>query len=77
MEVIEYPLAHVQSAADMAAYAFPDPNASGRYRDAAEHVRKYKDDYFIIADIEVTIFSLAKQLVGMEKLLYDMATEAE
>ena len=77
VEVAQYPLAHAQTAADIAAFSFPDPNAPGRYRDAEAMVNKYKDDYFIIGDIEVTIFSLAQQLVGMEKLMFDMITCAE
>ncbi len=77
VEVAEYPLAEVQTAADIKAYSFPDPHAPGRYRDAEALINKYKDDYFVIGDIEVTIFSLAHQLVGFEKLLLDMAMGAE
>ncbi|MFC1607107.1 uroporphyrinogen decarboxylase family protein [Candidatus Latescibacterota bacterium] len=77
VEVAEYPLANVQTGADVAAYTFPDPHAPGRYDDAEALVNKYKDDYFIIGDIEVTVFSLAHQLVGFEKLLLDMALGAE
>jgi uroporphyrinogen decarboxylase len=40
-------------------------------------VRAYKDRYVIIGDIEVTIFSLAQMLVGMEKSLMDMACGEE
>lgn len=76
-EVADYPLAYVKTAADIADYSFPDPHAPGRYRDAEALVKKYKDDYFVIGDIEVTIFSLAQQLVGMEKLMMDMAMGAE
>lgn len=77
VEVAGYPLAHAQTAADIAGFAFPDPSDPSRYRDAEELIGRYKDDYFIIGDIEVTIFSLAQQLVGMEKLLFDMITGAE
>ena len=77
VEVADYPLAHVKSASDLAGYCFPDPHATGRYLDAETLINKYKDDYLIIGDIEVTIFSLAQQLVGMEKLLMDMAMGAE
>jgi len=77
VEVVEYPLAHVQTAADIYAYSFPDPHAPGRYRDAEALINTYKDDYVIIGDIEVTVFSLAHQLVGFEKLLLDMAMGAE
>lgn len=77
VEVVEYPLAHVQTEADIKAYPFPDPHAPGRYRDAQALVQKYKNQHFIIGDIEVTVFSLAQQLVGMEKLMMDMAMGAE
>lgn len=77
VEVVEYPLANAQTAADVAAYSFPDVDAPGRYRDAEALVKKYKDDYFIIGDIEVTIFSLAHQLAGFEKVLMSMFTGDE
>ncbi len=77
VEVVDYPLAHVESPSDVAAYTFPDPHAPGRYKDVERLVEKYKNNYVIIGDIEVTIFSLAHQLVGFEKLLLDMAMGAE
>ncbi len=77
VEVVEYPLAHVQTKADIDAYEFPDPDAPGRYRDAEALVNRYRDEYLVFGDIEVTVFSLAQQLVGLEKLLIDMMMEAE
>jgi uroporphyrinogen decarboxylase len=77
VEVIEYPLAHAETRADIEAFRFPDPNAPGRFRDAEALVKKYKNDYLIFGDIEVTVFSLAHQLVGMEKLRVDMMMETE
>jgi len=77
VEVVDYPLARAETKADIDAYRFPDPDAPGRYRDAAALVKKYKDDYVVIGDIEVTVFSLAHQLAGMEKLLIDMMMETE
>lgn len=77
VEVIEYPLAQVETKADIDAYQFPDPDAPGRFRDAETLVDKYKNNYLIFGDIEVTVFSLAHQLVGMEKLLVDMMMETE
>jgi uroporphyrinogen decarboxylase len=77
VEVVDYPLAHAQTKADIDAYSFPDPDAPGRFRDAEALVKKYKNDYLIFGDIEVTVFSLAHQLVGMEKLLIDMMMETE
>lgn len=77
VEVVDYPLAHAATAADIEAYSFPEVDAPGRFRDAGELVEKYKDNYLIIGDIEVTVFSLAHQLVGMEKLLIDMLMQTE
>ena len=77
VEVIEFPLAHVETKADLDKYNFPDPDAQGRYRDAENLVKTYCDNYLVFADVEVTIFSLAQQLVGMGKLLTDMMLEAE
>lgn len=77
VEVVDYPLAHALKKEDVDNYHFPEIEAPGRFRDAQALVKKYKDDYLIIGDIEVTVFSLAHQLVGMEKLLVDMMMEAE
>ena len=77
VEVVGYPLAHVQTKADIEAFKFPDPDAPGRYRDAEGLVKQYHKDYVVIGDIEVTVFSLAQQLVGLEKLLVDMMMESE
>lgn len=77
VEVVEYPLAGAETKADIDAFQFPDPDAPGRFRDAEALIRKYKADYLIFGDIEVTVFSLAHQLVGMQKLLVDMMMEAK
>ncbi len=77
VEVAEYPLAHVETESDIRAFTFPDPDAPGRYRDVEDLVNRFHDRFFVIGDIEVTVFSLAHQLVGFEKLLLDMALGAE
>lgn len=73
VEIAEYPLADAETSAQIEEYKFPDPTAPGRYDDAEKLIEKYRDDYLIIGDIEVTVFSLGQQLVGMEKLMIDMA----
>ncbi len=73
MDVVKYPLANVQSVREVEDFEFPDPLAEGRYDDAARYISEYKDRYFIVGDIEVTVFSMMHQLVGIEKLLIDMA----
>ncbi len=77
VEVVGYPLAHAETKADIDAFKFPDPDAPGRYRDAEALVKKFHHDYLVFGDIEVTVFSFAHQLVGMEKLLIDMMMETE
>ena len=77
VEVVEYPLANAQTKQDVDSYTFPDVDAPGRYRDAEALVKKYRDEYLVIGDIEVTVFSLAHQLAGMEKMLIDMMMETE
>lgn len=73
VDIVANPLAHIASEQDLKTYSFPDPNARGRYDDAAQLINKFKENYFIIGDIEVTILALARHLVGMEKLFMDMA----
>jgi uroporphyrinogen decarboxylase len=73
MEVIQHPMAHVTDPKEVEEFPFPDPLADGRYDDAAYYIEKYKDEYFIIGDMELTMFDMMQQLVGLEKLLIDMA----
>jgi uroporphyrinogen decarboxylase len=73
MDVVVYPLSGVQTVQDIDNYQFPDPLAEGRYDDAAEYIERYRRDYFIVGDIEVTHWGLMQQLVGLEKLLMDAA----
>ncbi len=76
MEVVEYPLAQVEEPQQVLDFAFPDPLADGRYDDAAKYIAQYREDYFIIGDMELTMFDMMQQLVGLEKLLIDLAMDA-
>jgi uroporphyrinogen decarboxylase len=73
MEVIESPLRSVSSVADVERFPFPDPLAAGRFDDAAKYIAQYKNDYFIIGDLELTMFEMSWHMVGMEKFLMDLA----
>lgn len=77
VEIDEYPLAQATTLEEIEAYEFPDLSLPGRFDDARAIVEKFQDDYFIIGDIEVTILTLVQQLVGMEKLMIDMALGEE
>jgi len=76
MDVVEHPLADVQTPEEVAAFPFPDPLADGRYDDAAAAIAKYKASHFIIGDMELTMFDMMQQLLGLEKLLVDLAEGA-
>ena len=73
MEVVEHPLANVREPQQVEDFAFPDPLAEGRYDDAAKDIEKYQQSHFLVGDMELTMFDMMAQLVGLEKLLLDMA----
>jgi uroporphyrinogen decarboxylase len=74
MEVVPpQPMAHFETKEDVEAFQFPDPLAEGRFDDAQMYIDKYKDEYFVVGDMELTMFDLMHLAVGMEKLLIDMA----
>jgi uroporphyrinogen decarboxylase len=75
MEVIEHPMADIKDAKEVDDFQFPDPLAEGRYDDAARFIEKYRQSQFIVGDMELTMFDMMAQLVGLEKLLLDMAMD--
>lgn len=76
-EIVECPLANVETIEDLNVYQFPDPLAPGRYELAEKMKARYKNEYAIIGDLEATIFELSWHLVGMEKFLIDLTLEKE
>ena len=74
-EFAEFPLAHAQKPKDIHDYPFPDPFAKGRFDVAKAAYNKYSKDYAIVADLETSFFETAWYLVGLDKLLQDMALE--
>ncbi|MEN8228901.1 MAG: uroporphyrinogen decarboxylase family protein [Bacteroidota bacterium] len=77
VDVVDAPLKNIETAEEAEAYEFPDPFDPSRYMQAEEDIAEYKDEYFIVGDVEVTLFAMVRQLVGMEKLMIDMMVEAE
>jgi uroporphyrinogen decarboxylase len=73
MDVLDGPFANITSAEEVRAFPFPDPDDPGRYDDAKKYIEKYRDEYFIIGDVELTMFELAWHMVGMEKFMIDLA----
>ena len=72
MELVGHPLAGVSDPGEVADFSFPDPLAAGRLDAAAREIGRYRGRYFIWGDIEITIWALARHLVGMAKLMVDM-----
>lgn len=77
VEVVKAPLEEVETARDIAEYPFPDANAPGRFDRAHEDIERYGQDYFVIGDVELSIFELAWHLTGLEKYLMGLIGEEE
>jgi uroporphyrinogen decarboxylase len=73
MQTIEPPLQNATTVADVENHPFPDAYAEGRFDDARKYTEKYKNDYCIIGDLELTMYEMSWHMVGMEKFLLDMA----
>ena len=73
VEVVKAPLEGVSSPDEIAAYDFPDPYAPARFEAAKRDIETFGSDYFIIGDVEISIFELAWHLTGMEHYLIGMA----
>jgi uroporphyrinogen decarboxylase len=73
MEVVKCPLADIDSENALAAYALPDPFAPGRFDAAKRDIDRFGKDFFVIGDVELSLFELAWHLVGMEKYLIDLS----
>jgi len=76
-EFHEFPLAHAETATDIENYDWFNPEWSSRFELARETVRKYRQKYAIVADLETTIFETAWYLTGLEKLFMDLLMEPE
>ena len=75
METIEAPLKDATTVQDVLNHPVPDPYAPGRFDDAVKYIEMYKDDYYIIGDLELTMFEMSWHQVGLAKFMMDMAME--
>ena len=74
-EIIKRPLAEVEIVEEVDEFKMPDPLAPGRWDLAEKMIKRYKDNFAIVGDLETTIFELSWNLVGMEKFLMDLIME--
>jgi uroporphyrinogen decarboxylase len=72
VEVVKCPLENAMSVSDIENYSFPDPYAKGRFDKAKRDIDKYGNRYFIIGDVEISLFEMAWHLTGLEKYMLAM-----
>ena len=72
VEVVRCPLENAATISDIENYSFPDPYASGRFEKARRDIDRYGKDYFIIGDVEISLFEMAWHLTGLEKYMVAM-----
>lgn len=72
VEVVKCPLENVSTAEDIENYPFPDPYAKGRFEKAKMDIDRFGKDFFIIGDVEISLFEMAWHLTGLEKYMTGM-----
>jgi len=72
VEVVKCPLDNAESVSDIEQYQFPDAWAPGRFDKAKRDIDRFGKDYFIIGDVEISLFEMAWHLTGLEKYMMAM-----
>jgi uroporphyrinogen decarboxylase len=72
VEVVQCPLENAMTISDIENYSFPDPYAKGRFEKAQRDIERYGNMYFVIGDVEISLFELAWHLTGLEKYMVGM-----
>lgn len=72
VEVVKCPLENVSTLKDIEDYPFPDAFATGRFTKARRDIDRFGRDFFVIGDVEISIFELAWHLTGLEKYMIGM-----
>jgi uroporphyrinogen decarboxylase len=72
VEVVKCPLEKVMSVSDIENYSFPDPYALGRFDKAKRDVDRFGKEYFVMGDVEISLFEMAWHLTGLEKYMVGM-----
>jgi uroporphyrinogen decarboxylase len=75
VEVVKCPLDHAESVEDIEKYAFPDAYAPGRFDKAKRDIDRFGKEYFVMGDVEISLFELAWHLTGLEKYMMAMMCE--
>lgn len=72
VEVVKCPLKEITSVSEVENYRFPDPYAPGRFEKAIRDIDRFGKDYFVIGDVEISLFEMAWHLTGLEKYMIGM-----
>jgi uroporphyrinogen decarboxylase len=72
VEVVQCPLEDAKTVSDIENYSFPDPYAKGRFDKAKRDIDRYGREYFLIGDVEISLFEMAWHLTGLEKYMVGM-----
>lgn len=72
VDVVKCPLDEASCVEDIEKYDFPDAYAPGRFDKARRDIDKFGSDYFVIGDVEISLFEMAWHLTGLEKYLVAM-----
>jgi len=72
VEVVKCPLENASSISDIENYPFPDPFAPGRFEKAKRDIDRFGKDFFVIGDVEISLFEMAWHLTGLEKYMISM-----
>jgi len=72
VEVVQCPLENATTIGDIENYSFPDPYAIGRFEKAQRDIERFGNHYFVIGDVEISLFELAWHLTGLEKYMVAM-----
>ena len=75
VEVVKCPLDDAATVSDIEKYKFPDAYAAGRFEKAKRDIDRYGKDYFIIGDVEISLFEMEWHLTGLEKYMIGMLCE--
>jgi uroporphyrinogen decarboxylase len=73
-EIASHPLADDDA---ISRYRPPDPNRPELYADAAQVIRDFKDEYWIVGVTVTTIFEAAWALRGLEQIMIDMMVDPD
>jgi uroporphyrinogen decarboxylase len=72
VEVVKCPLDNINSVEEVEQYKFPDPYSPGRFDKAKRDIDRFAKEYFIIGDVEISLFEMAWHLTGLEKYMIGM-----